>query len=241
MKKCPSYPGYSVNENSEVFTHRTRQPIPGRHGGSFAIIDDSICKKLSHVKTDKGYLQVKIQIENINRPIGIHVLVADAYHGPKPKGMVVRHLDDNPENNTAKNIMYGTHLENATDRKINGNYTTGGNHHNAKLTNEQADKIRQLRKQKVKIKSLAALFSVSIATIETIIYNKSYKFERTDKPENFIIQRCKVCGCTDEDCWQCIEKTGQPCHWIGENLCSACAGDTSFDITLSPKRLITKQ
>lgn len=36
-------------------------------------------------------------------------------------------------------------------------------------------------------------------------------------------QTCKVCGCTDYDCRQCIEKTGKPCYWFEDNLCSACA------------------
>lgn len=34
---------------------------------------------------------------------------------------------------------------------------------------------------------------------------------------------CHQCGCTDDDCRQCIEKTGEPCHWVSDNLCSACA------------------
>lgn len=34
--------------------------------------------------------------------------------------------------------------------------------------------------------------------------------------------RCKVCGCTSNDCRQCIEKTGKPCYWITTDLCSAC-------------------
>jgi hypothetical protein len=34
---------------------------------------------------------------------------------------------------------------------------------------------------------------------------------------------CHQCGCTDYDCRQCIEKTGEPCHWVAEDLCSACA------------------
>lgn len=33
---------------------------------------------------------------------------------------------------------------------------------------------------------------------------------------------CRVCGCTDGDCRQCIEKTGAPCAWVEEDLCSAC-------------------
>ena len=36
-------------------------------------------------------------------------------------------------------------------------------------------------------------------------------------------RRCRVCGCTDADCSGCIERTGEPCHWVAANLCSACA------------------
>lgn len=36
------------------------------------------------------------------------------------------------------------------------------------------------------------------------------------------IRKCRICGCTDNDCSQCIEKTGKPCHWVEEDLCSAC-------------------
>ena len=35
-------------------------------------------------------------------------------------------------------------------------------------------------------------------------------------------QVCKVCGCTDDDCSQCIAKTGEPCSWVEDDLCSAC-------------------
>lgn len=34
---------------------------------------------------------------------------------------------------------------------------------------------------------------------------------------------CRECGCTDADCSGCIARTGQPCHWIEPDLCSACA------------------
>ncbi|MDR1506340.1 MAG: hypothetical protein LBI67_04495 [Treponema sp.] len=36
-------------------------------------------------------------------------------------------------------------------------------------------------------------------------------------------RKCRVCGCTDLDCSGCIEKTGEPCYWVEEDLCSACA------------------
>jgi hypothetical protein len=36
---------------------------------------------------------------------------------------------------------------------------------------------------------------------------------------------CRVCGCTDDDCSQCVEKTGEPCSWVSPGLCSACVDD----------------
>jgi hypothetical protein len=38
-------------------------------------------------------------------------------------------------------------------------------------------------------------------------------------------RRCRVCGCTDDDCSGCIERTGEPCFWIEDDLCSACSGE----------------
>ena len=38
-------------------------------------------------------------------------------------------------------------------------------------------------------------------------------------------QACRICGCTEDDCRQCYEKTGGPCHWVEEDLCSACVDD----------------
>ena len=38
-------------------------------------------------------------------------------------------------------------------------------------------------------------------------------------------RKCRVCGCTENDCRQCIEKTGSPCHWVEDDLCSACVAE----------------
>ena len=35
-------------------------------------------------------------------------------------------------------------------------------------------------------------------------------------------RKCRVCGCTDDDCRQCIEATGDPCEWVAVDLCSRC-------------------
>jgi hypothetical protein len=35
-------------------------------------------------------------------------------------------------------------------------------------------------------------------------------------------RKCRVCGCTDDDCSQCIEAQGYPCSWAEEDLCTRC-------------------
>ena len=34
---------------------------------------------------------------------------------------------------------------------------------------------------------------------------------------------CRVCGCTDEDCYCCYEHSGNVCYWTEPDLCSTCA------------------
>lgn len=36
-------------------------------------------------------------------------------------------------------------------------------------------------------------------------------------------QTCRVCGCTQKDCSQCIESQGKPCYWVKDDLCSRCS------------------
>lgn len=51
------------------------------------------------------------------------------------------------------------------------------------------------------------------------------EFEEMRQQDNVVSSStwtCRVCGCTDDDCRQCIERTGEPCYWVEEDLCSAC-------------------
>lgn len=36
------------------------------------------------------------------------------------------------------------------------------------------------------------------------------------------LRTCRKCGCTDNDCSLCVARTGEPCHWVQFDLCSAC-------------------
>lgn len=49
-------------------------------------------------------------------------LVAEAFIGPRPKGLFCLHKDDNSTNNKEINLYYGTQKQNDEDRIRNGGY-----------------------------------------------------------------------------------------------------------------------
>ena len=66
--------------------------------------------------------------------------------------------------------------------------------------------------------------ALSNSLSEILKIDESKLMKRITDETPTIIGICSKCGCTDDDCRQCIEKTGEPCHWVNEehSLCSAC-------------------
>jgi len=68
-----------------------------------------------------GYPQVQVKLAGRWRPVRVHQLVAAAFLPPKPlDAKVVRHRDDDPENNHYKNLVWGDQKKNAADAVSNG-------------------------------------------------------------------------------------------------------------------------
>ncbi|WP_366146087.1 HNH endonuclease signature motif containing protein [Paraburkholderia sp.] len=177
MRPCPSFRGYSATEDGRIISHRRRGVRTlGAVGGSVTCIDRTHCYELARTRTAKGYLTVSVvQPSGKSRPIGVHQLVADAFHGPAPNGTQVRHLNGVPSDNRYTNLAHGTALDNAQDRQRHGTYLGGSNHHSAKLKPGHAAAIRRARRFGEPVKALAKRFDVSVSTIESVIYGKSYR------------------------------------------------------------------
>lgn len=101
----PGFEGYEVSSRGRVRSYWIPGVRPRRVGTTYRI--------LTGTRSSFGY-----QSYNIigRKPIPVHVLIATAFHGPRPAGGVVRHLDGNPQNNAATNIAWGTPAENVADR-----------------------------------------------------------------------------------------------------------------------------
>lgn len=112
----PGHPRYDVSDDGQVRSRVTGTP-----------------RVLKPFADSSGHLQVRLY-----RPQGGHVnalvhrLVLEAFRGPCPDGIEVRHLDDNPERNVLSNLAYGTRSENQVDRVTLGNHYLANRTHCAK-------------------------------------------------------------------------------------------------------------
>lgn len=88
-----------------------------RLGGTKGARNDRI---LSPYTSGFGYLTVSLSRENERTRRTVHSLVAEAFIGPRPQGLQVRHLDGTKENNCKENLKYGTPLENSADLDRHG-------------------------------------------------------------------------------------------------------------------------
>lgn len=174
QKYCPSYWGYSITENGQVFTHRKRFGL-GKGNGGGVKIDWSYQKKLNPYEGHGGYMYVSVSTSRGQRGVPIHTLLLDAFVGVRPKGAEIRHLDGNPKNNQLCNLVYGTAQENANDRVAHGHQPKGKDHHRAKLNKDEVIKIRGLYKGGGTIASLARLYRMSESGIRDIVKRRNWK------------------------------------------------------------------
>lgn len=67
--------------------------------------------------TEKGYRRVYLYSADRIERVRVHTAVLRAFVGPRPPGMVTRHLDGDPAHNHLGNLAWGTQAENEADKK----------------------------------------------------------------------------------------------------------------------------
>lgn len=162
FRPIPRAPGYFATNTGEVIT------LSGWRGREI----QAVSTVMSGVKR---YPAVRVMVDGRRRTFNAHVLIAEAFHGPRPDGMQVRHLDGDPTNNRPDNLRWGTAKENSADRIAHGRQSTIASISNAKLTAQQVREIRARFAAGETHHQLAVEFDLSPNYIHRIARRESWK------------------------------------------------------------------
>lgn len=132
-------------------------------------------KELRPGRSKSGHLSVVLGRGNTKH---VHVLVLEAFVGPRPAGMEGLHGDDNPSNNHLDNLRWGTRSENLHDAIANGKAPIGSRKWNAKLTEEQVCEIKE-QHASLSSEEVARMYGVSGASIRQIRDGRTWGHVRT--------------------------------------------------------------
>lgn len=122
---------------------------------------------------NNGYPTVTLSVKQKKKNISVHILVAEAFIGPRPDKNVICHKDDNKLNNYVNNLKYGTYSQNGKDAVKNGKLKSGEDSPVAKLSNADVDTIRYLVLSLGKThKEVGDIFGVARTTVSGIINSR---------------------------------------------------------------------
>ena len=103
-------------------------------------------------------------------------LIVEAFHGPRPPEMEVRHFPDRePTNNRASNLRYGTRQENEDDKKIHGARPKGSRNANAKIHESDVAETRIAFARGESKSSIARRYGLHHSTVGDILNGRTWR------------------------------------------------------------------
>lgn len=103
----------------------------------------------------------------------VHILVCEAFHGPRPPDHDAAHGDGTRTNNRADNLRWATRRENIADRIGHGTMNWGERNAGATLTDAQALKI--LHNAHRDPLEMAAEFDVNLQAVRRVLRRDTYR------------------------------------------------------------------
>lgn len=165
-RQIPGYSRYMVSSDGRVFRcERRGNWRPGFVTVAPRLVGGRIAYPAAALTADDGKY----------RTVFLHHLVAAAFHGPRPKGHVVRHLNGNPLDSRPSNLRYGTHKDNVRDAIAHGTQVRGSRQHLAKLDEAAVAEIKRRYVFGEALAShLASEFGITKTTMSDLIKGRTW-------------------------------------------------------------------
>ena len=157
---------YEISDQGRVRSHQRRGC--GKRGALLK-------PRLTGHRPSNYYFTVKLYREGSFTRRPVHHLVAEAFIGPRPDGMVVRHGPQGALNNSLTNLSYGTPSENTMDQYRDGTMRFGEQQHAAKLSEEDVPLIRERHASGEGYRPIARSYGVAPYAIWCIVKRKNWK------------------------------------------------------------------
>ena len=134
--------------------------------------------KLLKNQNSKSYSKFNIYYSKQYINLKVHRLVAFQKYGNKlfEKGIVVRHLDGNPQNNLEENIVIGTASENRLDIPVSKRISLATNaaKHLRKFGDSEIDKIRNEHNKGLSYNKLMEKYNITSKGTMSYLINHKY-------------------------------------------------------------------
>lgn len=129
--------------------------------------------RLLSLGTDKdGYKTVTFYAAGKLAKRHVAAVVCEAWHGPRPYGNVVRHLDGTKANDTPPNLSWGTYKENSNDSVVHGTWSHGSDVNTSRLSESAA---KEIYASALPVKYLATQHGVTVGAIYHIKRRHTWK------------------------------------------------------------------
>lgn len=135
VREIADHLGYYITSNGDV--------ISTRRMGCTIRIDPDYAHFLKPKELEfRGYRYQEVMLSGRRKNYRIHSLVMNAFVGPAPDEMEIRHINNVSTDNRLANLRYGTHSENMQDKIIAGTDSRGEKSWHNKLTKKDVLDIK---------------------------------------------------------------------------------------------------
>lgn len=145
------------------------------------LLKDRILKRISKVDEcwiwngclNRGYGDMTFLGESIS----VHRAAYFAWKGKIPSGKFICHKCDLPACCNPDHLFIGDAASNRKDAFDKGRFNSciGENHYYSKLKNKDVEKMKRLFDGDIPMKMIAKIFGVTVSTVESIKYRRSWK------------------------------------------------------------------
>lgn len=163
--KIPGFEDYEINEDGDIRSYLW---------GNGSNLKEPRPIKLQLSK--KNYFVINLSKNGKKYKQQVHRLVLLSFRGPPPPGKPsAAHLDGNRKNSKLSNLIWASHKENISHKKLHGTYRCGDDLPWSKLTSAQVLEIRARFKAGEGRLSLTKAFGIDRAQIHRITTREAWK------------------------------------------------------------------